>query len=76
MPPAKTKMGFYQAPEDAARARAAFHWTRLDEGHRSFSDFVAFAIATEVERLEAKYNGGQPWEPMQPGELPTGKPFA
>lgn len=73
--PTKMKIGFYQNPEDAARARAAFYWTRTREGHRSFSDFVAHAIAAEVERLETKYNHGEPWDPMLPGELPTGKPF-
>lgn len=29
----------------------------------------------EVERLEAEYHHGEPWPPMEPGELPTGKPL-
>lgn len=71
----KAKVGFYQDLDDTARARAAFNWTRAQEGHRSFSDFVASALMREVERLENAYNGGDPWPPMEAGELPTGKPL-
>ena len=71
----KAKVGFYQEPDDTARARAAYNWTRAQEGHRSFSDFLAHALMREVERLEAEYHGGRPWPSMEPGELPTGKPF-
>lgn len=73
--PAKVKVGFYQDPADTARARAAFTWTRAQQGHRSFSDFIAHALMREVERLEASYHEGHPWPSMQPGELPTGKPL-
>lgn len=72
---AKAKVGFYQDPEDTARARAAYNWTRAQEGHRSLSDFLAAAVMAEVKRLERKYNGGDPWPAMDPGELPTGKPM-
>jgi Centromere-binding protein ParB C-terminal len=71
----KAKVGFYQRPGDTARARAAYDWTRAQTRHRSFSDFIADAIMREVERLEVEYNHGQPWPPMEPGELPTGKPL-
>lgn len=71
----KPKVGFYQRAEDTARARAAFVWTRPQEGHRSFSDFVAAAVMAEVERLEAKYHGGKPWPAMDAGQLPVGKPL-
>lgn len=73
--PAKSKVGFYQDPDDTARARAAYDWTRPHEGHRSFSDFIASAIMREVERLEAKHHDGQPWPVLEPGRLPTGKPL-
>lgn len=72
---AKIKVGFYQRPEDSARARAAFSWTRPQEGHRSFSDFIAAAVMREVQRLEARYHAGEPWPAMEAGELPTGKPL-
>jgi len=71
----KTKVGFYQDPDDTARARAAYDWTRPHEGHRSFSDFISAAVMREVERLEAKHHGGQPWPAVEPGQLPTGKPL-
>jgi len=48
----KAKVGFYQAPDDTARARAAYDWTRPQEGHRSFSDFISAAVMREVARLE------------------------
>lgn len=43
----KAKVGFYQAPDDTARARAAYDWTRPQEGHRSFSDFISAAVMRE-----------------------------
>jgi hypothetical protein len=74
-PAAKTKVGFYQDGADTARARAAYDWTRPQEGHRSFSEFIAAAVMREVYRLEAQYHDGKPWPPVQPGQLPTGKPL-
>jgi hypothetical protein len=71
----KTKVGYYQDPDDVARARAAYEWTRLQENHRSFSDLIAAALMREVARLEEKYNNGQPWPPVEPGHIPTGKPL-
>ena len=71
----KAKVGFYQDPDHTARARAAYDWTRPQEGHRSFSDFIAAAVMREVARLEAKYHDGQPWPAVEPGQLPTGKPL-
>lgn len=71
----KAKVGFYQDPDDTARARAAYDWTRPYEGHRSFSDFIAGAVMREVARLEAQHHDGQPWPAVEPGQLPTGKPL-
>lgn len=73
---AKVKNGYYQSADDIARARAAYSWTHNQEGHRSFSDFIAAAVMTEVERLEKVYNDGRPWEPVGAGEIPTGRPFS
>ncbi len=72
----KSKVGFYQVAADTGRARAAYDWTRPQEGHRSFSDFIAAGVMREVERLEAKYHDGQPWPALEPGELPTGAPMS
>lgn len=53
-----------------ARIRSAYRATSAQEGHRSFSDFVAGLLA-EAARLEGRYNdgrrsaGGQ--EPLTPG---------
>ncbi len=72
----KTKVGFLQDPDDTARARAAYEWTRLHEGHRSLSDFIAAAVMREVARLEAQYHDGDPWPGVEVGQIPTGKPLA
>ena len=57
-----------------ARARTTYRATAHLEGHRSFSDFVATAIETEIHRLEQLHNAGQPFTgPDQP--LPTGRPL-
>lgn len=73
--PAKAKTSFYVSVAAANRARAAWTWTRAQEGHRSFSDFIAHALAREVMRVEEKYNEGKPWPPLAAGEIGTGKPI-
>lgn len=71
----KAKTSFYVSVAAANRARAAWTWTRAQEGHLSFSDFIAHALACEVVRMEEKYNEGKPWPPMAAGEIGTGKPI-
>lgn len=73
---AKTKTSFYVDVDAANRARAAWTWTRAQEGHRSFSDFIAHALAREVTAMEDKHNGGKPWPPLAAGEIGTGKPIS
>ena len=69
--PTKPKVGYYQDHEDTERARAAWAWTHTQEGHVTWSDFIASTLMREVERLEHKYNGGKPFEPRKIG---TGRP--
>lgn len=71
------KVSFYQDPEDTARVRGTILHTMALEGgrFRNLSQFIDHAVMAEVERLEAKYNGGQPFPPMAPGELPQGRPM-
>ena len=69
------KVSFYQAPEDTARVRGAILHTQVSEGTRSLSQFVNDAVMAEVERLEAKYNAGQPFPPVGARELPQGRPM-
>ncbi|WIB72579.1 hypothetical protein [Curtobacterium sp. MCBD17_026] len=71
----KPKVSFYQDPEDTARARAAMVHTQGLEGSRSWSEFVDRALMREAERLEKRYNGGQPWPPVEAGEIPRGRPM-
>lgn len=74
--PKKPKVGFFMPEDEANRARAALVNTYgMDrEGPRTFSDLIRKALLTEVERLEKKYNNGEPWAPVHVGEMPTGRP--
>ncbi|WP_102510728.1 ParB family protein [Sanguibacter massiliensis] len=69
------KVSFYQAREDTARVRGAILHTGALEGPRSLSQFINDAVMAEVERLEAKYNGGQPFPSVGARVLPQGRPM-
>lgn len=66
------KVSFYQDPEDTDRVRGAILYTMTTEGNRNLSQFVQKAVMAEVERLEAKYNNGEPFPPVGARELPQG----
>lgn len=68
------KTSFYQSSEDGGRMRAAFVNSMIAEGVTSLSEFIGNAVAREVERVEAQYNGGQPWPPVKPQQVPKGPP--
>lgn len=59
------KVSFYQDAENTARMRGAIFATRHEEGYRGLSDFIDSVLMAEVERLEAKYNDGQPFPPVK-----------
>ena len=67
------KVSFYQDPADTDRMRAAILHTMAVENYRNLSQFVDEAVREKVERLEAKYNGGQPFGSAGAGELPRGR---
>jgi hypothetical protein len=69
------KVTFYQDPEDTARTRGALLHTQISEGSRSLSAFINQAVMAEVERLEAKYNGGKPFPAVGSREMPQGRPM-
>ncbi|PLC10653.1 hypothetical protein AUQ48_17280 [Kocuria flava] len=69
------KVSFYQDPADTARVRGAILHTQVTEGPRSLSDFINSAVMAEVQRLEAKYNGGQPFPGVGARGLPQGRPM-
>lgn len=70
----KHKLSVYQDPEDTARLRAAYRQTLAASSDRSFSDFINRLLMTAVKELEAQHNGGQPFEGVGAGEIPTGRP--
>lgn len=69
------KVSFYQDPDDTARVRGAILHTMTTEGSRNLSQFVHRAVMAEVDRLEAKYNNGEPFGPVGARELPQGRPM-
>lgn len=75
-PPRKhpNKVSFYQEPQDTARLRGAVLHTMIPEGHRSLSQFVIRAVMKEVQRVEEKYNDGEPFPAVAAHEMPQGRP--
>lgn len=69
------KVSFYQDRDKTDRIRGAILHTMTSEGVRSLSQFLDAAAMKEVERLEAKYNGGKPFPPVGARELPQGRPM-
>src|SRR5690606_36873004 len=63
------KVSFYQYPEDTGRVRGAILHTMTTEGPRTLSQFINDAVMAEVERLEAKYNGGKPFPSVGAREI-------
>jgi hypothetical protein len=61
--------------EDAAesgRIRAAFLAGRALHGWRTFSEMQRAGVLALVAQLENELNGGRPFEPTEPGVIPTG----
>lgn len=69
------KVSFYQDQADTQRMRGAIRVAMAQEGSRGLSDFIHRAVMLEVERLEQRYNDGQPFDPAVAGELPQGRPM-
>ena len=57
---------------DTARVRGAILYTMTTEGNRNLSQFVNRAVMAEVERLETKYNNGEPSPSVGAREMPQG----
>lgn len=73
-PGAKEQVKVWLDPADAGRLRGAFLRTRSETGYRSLSELITRAALREVRRLEKAHHGGQPFEPVAAGTLPTGRP--
>lgn len=69
------KVSFYQAKADTDRVRGALVATQAQEGYRSLSEFIDATVMAEVERLEAKYNNGQPFPAVNAKRGPRGRPM-
>lgn len=69
------KLTIYQEPEDTDRMRGAMVGTIQHEGFKTLSKFVQEAIMEKVERLEQRYNGGEPFPAVGPGVIPAGRPM-
>jgi len=72
----KKPMSVRATLSDQARIRAAFMATYSAERHGSLSDFITHAALEKVAQLEQQYNNGQPWPPVNAGDVPTGRPLS
>lgn len=69
------KVSFYQDRADTDRLRGAVLATRVQEGHRSMSEFINNAVMAEVDRLEKRYNDGQPFPSVDADRGNAGRPL-
>lgn len=74
-PEPKEKIGFYLSRSEGAALRGTFDALRHELGFRSLSDFIAAAVMARVAQCEVEHNGGEPYSPMNPGEIGTGRPL-
>lgn len=74
-PPPATEMARLSIRIDAellAQIRAAWWHTAATTGTRSMSAWVIAALEAQLRRSEAEHNGGQPFSPVDAGEIPRG----
>lgn len=55
------------------RARNAYWSTGHITRTRSFAAWVGQAIQSKLEADQDEYNGGEPFDPIEAGEIPTGR---
>lgn len=70
----KVKASFYGDSATIDRMREAFTRNKIDEDYESFSDFIIQAALKETQRLEKKYNNGQPYQGIK--RLSVGRPIS
>lgn len=63
---------FYARKATMDRIRGAVKVAGEREGYDSLTDLVLTTVLAEVERMEKKYNGGEPFAGVEPGSLPLG----
>lgn len=54
------------------QVRAAWWSTAASTGTRSMSAWIIEALEDHLRRSEAEFNGGQPFTPLDAGEIPRG----
>lgn len=71
LPKGKDQVGIYLDTEFRQRVRTAVKASAYFEGTGSLSDLIERLLEKEVQRLEKKYNGGEPFKP-DTKNLPSG----
>lgn len=70
------KVSFYQDPEDTTRVRGALRGVmNQPDAATNMSQFISRAVMRVVQRLEAQYDQGKLFAPVQPGGVPRGRPM-
>lgn len=70
---ADVKITITIAADIVGEARAAYWKTGHLTGTRSFSQWVAQAVETELAKARADFNGGKAFEILPAGRIPTGR---
>lgn len=70
----KQKVTFMIDRADAQQARSTYLHLPYSVRPGSWSDFIAEAIMERVRVLESEHNEGKPFEPIDAGQLPRGRP--
>lgn len=73
----RPRMTVYMSRDLQAAVRAAVYWTRNQpEGYENLSDLLEDAAQDMIQRLQERYNDGQPFPPMPTGKrLKRGRPI-
>lgn len=73
-PPAAetSRLSIRMDAELLGQVRAAWWSTAVSTGTRSMSAWIIEALEEHLRRAEAEFNGGQPFAPLDAGEIPRG----
>ncbi|PPG43754.1 hypothetical protein [Pseudoclavibacter sp. RFBA6] len=71
----RQQQNYYTYGDEGGRIRAAFFVGRDEFGWRNMTDMQRQGVMAIVEDLEARHNGGEPFEGLPPGTGPVGRPI-
>lgn len=70
--PETARLSIRMDAELLGQVRAAWWSTAASTDKRSMSAWIIEALEEHLRRFEAEFNGGQPFTPLDAGEIPRG----